>query len=112
MGMGQLLRTFAISLRNFLLGGNLVSLSLLSPRKIAFYATETLFYFDTLHSRRGIPERNVFEVLQVDRDVQQISLALPSSPNRGTWFNACSSRAPDIVSLCLICRILKPRVVF
>jgi len=44
------------------------------------------------------------------KEVKQISLACPA--HKDTWFNRCCSRASDLVSLCLICRILKPKVVF
>ncbi|RLB06063.1 MAG: hypothetical protein DRG83_01165 [Deltaproteobacteria bacterium] len=110
MNVRQLVRTLVVSTKNLLLGGNLASFSLLHPKKMVFYATECLFYLDTMYSKRGITEKNVFEVLKPEGEVQQISLVCPDTG--GTWFNPLSSRASDIVSLCLICQILKPKVVF
>jgi len=59
----QLLRLYAVAARNFLIGGNLAGLRLLGkPREMIGYATENLFSFRSMADRRGIPQKNVFEV--------------------------------------------------
>lgn len=111
MRINKLIRIGAIVFRNVLLGGNLISLSLVrSPRGMARYVTECLFLYKTFRRKRGIPEKSVFEVLP-SNNVERIKLAGLDSGE--TWFNTSfASRATDIVNLCLICQIVKPKVVF
>ena len=104
----QLLRLYAVAARNLLLGGNLRSLLLLDkPREMVAYATENLFAFQSIADQRGIPQRNVFEVFP------QAHLAKINLCNNGeTWFRRSASYVTDIVSLCLICQAVKPKVIF
>jgi predicted O-methyltransferase YrrM len=110
MAIRERIRTIGIVLRNTILGSNLVSLTLIrNPTRMAVYVTECLFYYKTLGGKRGIPQKNVFEVLP-SNNIEEVKLGYLNSG--GTWFVPFSSRAADIVSLCLICRIIKPKVVF
>jgi hypothetical protein len=105
----QTLQLYAVAARNFLMGGNLSSLSLLGkPQQMVAYATENLFAFRTMADRRGIPQKNVFEVLP-DARLARVELC---NPNGETWFQKSASYVTDIVSLCLLCRAIKPRVIF
>jgi hypothetical protein len=105
----QLLRLYAAAARNFLMGGNVSSLSLLAkPRQMVAYATENLFSFRTVADRRGIPQKNVFEVLPQVR-LAEINLC---NTNGETWFRNSASYVADIVSLCLLCQAIKPKVIF
>src|SRR5260370_4357079 len=61
--MNQTFGAASIGIRNILLGANLRSLAkLLRPRQLAFYSTQTLFFYDSLF-RNGLPVKNVREVL-------------------------------------------------
>lgn len=96
--------------RNVLVGGNLASLTLVTkPRAMLQYVSYSLFSYKSLSGRRGIPQRNVFEVLP-RADTEAITLAGLTSGD--TWFYPEASYAVDIVSLCLLCRLTKPSVVF
>jgi predicted O-methyltransferase YrrM len=95
--------------RNLVMGGNLAALSLLrDPRSLLFYASENLFLLHAIAGRRGVTESNVFDVLG-GGDSQQITLA---NLQGETWLKAVSTYAADLISLCLICRAIEPRVVF
>ncbi len=106
---GQLLRLYAVAARNLLMGGNLSSLSLLAnPRQMIAYATENLFSFRTVADRRGVPQKNVFEVLPQAR-LAKVNLC---NTNGETWFKNSASYVTDIISLCLLCQAIKPKVIF
>jgi Methyltransferase domain len=105
----QTLQLYATAARNFLMGGNLSSLSLLGkPREMIAYATENLFAFRTMADRRGLPQKNVFDVLP-DARFAKIDLC---NTNGETWFRNSASYVADIVSLCLLCRAIQPKVIF
>jgi predicted O-methyltransferase YrrM len=109
MRVRPLLTAGILAARNVLLGGNAVSLSFLNaPKKMVEYATECLFLYKILGSRRGIPSRNVFDVLPCEGEV---AITLTDFKG-GSWFRPIASYTVDLVSLCLICRLVKPRVVF
>lgn len=110
MRLDQIAQLGAVAMRNVILGGNLISLPLIvrNPQMMVVTATENLFLYKTLNSKRGIPQKNVFEVLHA-HDVEDIKLG--NLKGEETWFYAGSYIA-DIVSLCLICQIVKPKVVF
>jgi predicted O-methyltransferase YrrM len=106
-----MVETALVVVRNIILGGNLASLTLLTrPRLWVTYVSECLFMWKTLDSRRGIPQKNVFEVLTA-KDVETVRLG-NLQVEQSAWFWPDPSYATDIISLCLICQILKPRVVF
>ena len=105
----QSLRLYAVAVRNMLMGGNFASLSLLAkPRTMVAYATENLFSFRTVSDTRGIPQKNVFDIFPQAR-LAQIRLC---NTNGETWFRNSASYVADIVSLCLLCQAIKPRVIF
>src|SRR6516162_1971558 len=109
MSIAQHTKAVLIAARNCLLGGNLASLSLLTkPTAMVGYASENLFLYRTLTNRRGLPQKNVFEVLPQAR-VTDIHLY---STGEFPWFSALPSFTADIVSLCLLCKAIQPKVVF
>jgi hypothetical protein len=109
MKVRPLLTAGVLSARNLLLGANALSLSLLNtPRKMVAYANECLFLYNVFGSRRGIPSRNVFEVLPCEGEV---SITLTDFKGE-SWFRPVASYTVDLINLCLICRLMKPDVVF
>jgi hypothetical protein len=109
MRLGQALETARTVLKNVFLGGNIISLSLLAkPQEMIGYISESLFLYKTISSKRGLPQKNVYEILQAD-NIETIRLG---NLKGVAWFLARASNAVDIVSLCLICQIIKPKVVF
>ncbi len=105
----QSLETARAAVRVLLLGGNLASLTLASrPRELVAYLSESLFLLRAMTGRRGVRQSNVFDVLDCP-PTQEITLA---NLDGDTWLREVPSYTADIVSLCLICRALRPRVVF
>ena len=110
MSFKQPIRTAAIAVRNILLGSNVASTALLArPAELASYATQALFLLDTLLRRRGLPERNVLEVLPGAPRHVPIELA---GRQEGVWFGSLSPFLADLVGLCILCRAIEPRTVF
>lgn len=106
----QFLRLSAIAARNLLVGGNVSSLSLLAkPRQMVAYANESMFFFRTFTRRRGLPERTVFDVFPQARFTD---ISLLNRENDETWLHTVTSFTADIVSLCMLCRAIQPKVVF
>lgn len=115
MEMIQTIKAVAVAIRNLVLGGNLVSLQLWrQPKRLVGYVNENLFLYQAYTATHGLPQKNVFDVLSA-ADVETIQLAnlkLAWTPYGEPWFHNVASYAVDIVSLCLLCQILKPEVVF
>jgi Methyltransferase domain len=109
----QFLSFARVGIRNAVLGANLASLSLVrNPRAMFVYMTESLFLFGTLTKTRGVEEKAPFEVFPSD-NILTIQLANLGSGDAGqTWFGPVASFLTDIISLCLICRLVAPRVIF
>jgi len=113
MKTAKIVQTTLMVGKNVVLGGNLASLSLLAkPRELVRYVGESLLLYRSIASRRGIPQRNVYEVLKSDNPTVVEQICLGSLANGESWFTAVPAYATDIVSLCLICRILSPKLVF
>jgi len=111
-GLAKTLYAGSVAARNVLLGANLASLPLvLRPRKMVEYVSESLFLYKAMSGRRGLPEKNVYKLLPAEEH-QSIVLGHLRDPLDRTFFFHIPSYASDIVSLCLICQILKPKVVF
>jgi hypothetical protein len=115
MKFGTSIQIFGILLRNAILGGNIESLRLWrQPRAMADYMRQCVFLYKAYTSTRGMPQKNVFEVLP-NQGVETIRL---SNLNQATslygepWFHAVTSYSVDLINLCLVCQIAKPKVVF
>ncbi len=112
MRIGPKARASAIAVLNLLKGSNVASLGLATrPRACLGYANEALFLYRTLTGRHGLPTRNVFDGVRGPA-VSTITLANPDPAVERSWFHAVSSYATDIVSLCLLCRMLEARTIF
>ncbi len=110
MNLRQTLEAMVLGIRNTILGGNLISLTLLArPEMMIRYIADSLFLYRAMSSRRGLPQKNVVEVLQSPGE-ETIKLGCLSSTEAWFWPQALYTQ--DIVSLCLLCQIVKPKVVF
>src|SRR5258708_84603 len=106
--MNQTFRAASIGIRNILLGANLRSLAkLLRPCQLAFYSTQTMFFYDSLF-RNGLPVKNVREVLPHE-EFADVSLFLGTDD---FWINDVPSGGSDLVSLGLITRLIQPKRIF
>ena len=116
MKIGKAAETALLVSRSLLFGGNVASLSMIGkPRDLFRYVGESLLLYHSIASRRGVPQKNVYEVLKPTLNghngtAEQIVLG--NLDGKGAWFQPEPAYAVDIVSLCLICRILKPKTVF
>lgn len=106
--MRQTVKAAAVVLRNLLWGGNIASLSLRQPRKMLECVWESLFIYQEVAARRCLPGRHVYEVLSCP-PVVSVNLG---GLNADGGFGFPPSSTIDIISLCLICRLLRPKVVF
>ena len=103
------IRAALIAARNVVVGSNLSSLRLIRhPRKMVGYHGEALFLLDAFARRRGLPERHVLEVLPQGSPV---SVRLGARTD-SMWIRAATSYLADLVGLCLLCQVLRPRSVF
>jgi len=110
MRLRQAIEAAAVGIRNTILGTNLASLTLLPhPERMIRYVADNLFLFGAMNSRRALPQRNVFEVLSSDSTE---TITLGSLQSGDAWFWPQALYTQDIVSLCLICQTLKPKIVF
>ena len=106
----HLLEAAAIGLKNTLVGSSLASLSLIGrPRRMVQYIADSLFLHRALSGRRGAPQKNVCDVLP-SSGTQSIRLGSLNTSEAWLWPQALYTQ--DIVSLCLICQTIKPKVVF
>jgi Methyltransferase domain len=102
-----MLRTYAIAVRNLLLGGNLKTVGL-SPREALNYVGECLFLDRLMHPNGDLPQKQVWEALGVSSNVN-VTLC----PNGAEeWFRSVASYNADIIGLCALAQILKPKVIF
>lgn len=109
------IRAGAVGLRNLLVGANLASLPMVRhPRQLLGYVNESLFLLRSYAGTRALEQRNVFEVLAAGDTCPIVLGGLGGSSGRhgDPWFHTIASYASDIVSLCLICRIVRPKTIF
>jgi predicted O-methyltransferase YrrM len=106
----QLLEAARVGGRNILYGTSLASLSLIGrPREMIQYLAESLFLHRAITGRRGVPQKNVAEVLPANGPR---SIRLGNLDSDQAWLWPQSLYTQDLVSLCLICQICQPRLVF
>ncbi len=114
MKVSQLKEVTAAVTKNLALGANVASLSLIRrPRDMLLYVQECLFLHKTLTSGRGVPQKHVFEALPAP-PTENIRLATSSDERSGgsTFFCSTASYVSDIISLCLIARLIGAKTVF
>jgi predicted O-methyltransferase YrrM len=105
----QLVSAGYASLRALALGGNAVALSQVArPRAMVGYASECLFLHGALNGGRRLPQKNVWEVLGAPAE-PSIRLGGLDAEH---WFGPYASFSADLVNLCMLCRIVEPRVIF
>lgn len=103
-------RTAAIAARNIAVGSNLASSVLITrPRALVGYASESMFLLRAMRQHRGLPERQVYEV--VPHRERDFTIALAECAD-SSWFGPVASFLVDLIALCTLCRLLEPRVVF
>ncbi len=96
--------------KNIFLSINVISLSLLMTlKRMVDYITESLFIYHKLFSKNAITKKNVFQALP-GSSLETIELG--NLGGSETWFTEIASYTADIISLSLICKIIKPKVVF
>jgi hypothetical protein len=99
-----------VGVRNLLAGTSLASLSLAgSPRRMIQYVADSLFLHRAMSGRRKVPQKNIVDVLS-SGGTQSVRLGALDTDQGWFWPQAFYTQ--DIVSLCLICQIVQPRVVF
>jgi hypothetical protein len=107
--MKQTVRTAVIAARNLILGANLKSLHLLTrPRAAVHYAGECLFLDRALRPQSDIPQKPVWEVFGVGSEIPVV--ISPKAANQ--WFHAVASYGMDLIGLCMLAQIVKPKKVF
>ena len=98
-----------IVVRNLIMGTNLAALSLIRrPRRMRSYVWESLFLHKEFSGTRGLLSRYPYDVLPCP-PVVTINLG---KLNAGGGFFSPGSWTVDMVNLCLLCQLLKPKVVF
>jgi hypothetical protein len=98
---------FGIVLRNMILGGSLESLfALRDPRRAAYYVGECRFLYKCIFPKDGFVQKPVWEVFGAD----QVPVVLYGGVT-GEWFHAVASYTADLVSMCMLCQILKPKTI-
>jgi predicted O-methyltransferase YrrM len=109
------LMTAGNTFKNLVLGANLVSLKLITtPRKMIDYVYESLLLYKSANSKSRIQRKNVFDVLPAS-NTERIAISnlhFHGTYGGRTYLHYFPSYCSDIVSLCLICQIVKPKVVF
>ena len=107
-----MLRTAYVAMRNVMLGGNLVSLTLLPDAKQAVsYSTECLFLQRVMRDGWGLPQAPVWKGLGLHNEPKHLDLTL--YPDAATeWLRQVASYSADLLGLCMLCQILQPKVIF
>jgi hypothetical protein len=76
---------------------------------IVQYVADSLFLYRAMSGRRGVPQRTVVDVL-ASGSTQSVRLGALDTEQAWFWPQALYTQ--DIISLCLICQIIRPRLVF
>jgi predicted O-methyltransferase YrrM len=100
-------RELGIVFRNLFLGGNVEAfLSLGDPRTAAYYVTECRFLHRCIFPNGDLPAKNVWEALGAD----EVPVVLYGEAAK-EWFRPMASFTADLVSMCMLCQILKPKTI-
>jgi predicted O-methyltransferase YrrM len=101
-----------IALRNVILGGNFAAARFVAePRKLVSYVSECLFLFRLANPQGGLPQVPVWEGLHLPTDAGDLGIRMYADAAE-EWFRRAASFGVDLVSLCAMCRILQPKVIF
>ena len=109
---GKRASIFTRVLRDTVVGGNLASARFAGkPRTFARYANECLFLYGLFDHQNGLPQAAVWKGLELGAVTAQVDVAMyPEAADE--WFPGLASLGVDLVSLCTMCRILRPKVIF
>lgn len=106
--MKENLRAFLLAFRNIVTTINLIKIPLvLYPKKLLGLVQSELFLFKTICGKRKLIQKNVYEVLNSQKKNVEIKINLPNK-----WFLSDCFYTKDILSLCITCQILNPKVIF
>ncbi len=113
MRANQIMNTLGIAarvLKSVVMGGNLESLRLVArPRRQVEYISECLLLSDSLRARtKSVQHKHVHEAFGAQPAENIVLGNLTAGAEHWLW----GSYALDIVSLCLLCRLVRPRLVF
>jgi predicted O-methyltransferase YrrM len=107
-----MLRAAYIAMRNMVWGGSLASAGLIgNPRRMVGYVTESLFLYRLMAQRDDLLQVPVWNVLGRPGEVEDVNIQIYTEAAT-EWFRDVPSYAVDLVSLCMLCRILKPKLIF
>lgn len=103
------LREIGIVLRNTIVCANLRSLgaAMRNPRMAAYYMTECGFLYRCIFPNHDLPQKPVWEAL----GGEETSVVLYSHAAK-EWLRPAASFTADLVSMCMICQVLRPKVIF
>jgi predicted O-methyltransferase YrrM len=111
-GCGMKPRDILIAFRNLAAGSSVYSLKFLShPRTMVSYVSECLFLGRQFNgnSNGALPAMNVWDYFHFDANV---SIALDGKSSDSDWFRSIASYTVDLVAMCMLCQMLRPKVVF
>jgi hypothetical protein len=99
------------ALRNVIVGGNLAAARFIAePRKLVSYVSECLFLL-RLVDQQGLPQAPVWKGLRLPGETGDVGITIfPDAAEE--WFRGAASFGVDLVSLCTLCRILQPKIIF
>lgn len=98
---------YLIAMRNLLTGANLKALRL-PLHEARYYAGECLFLDRAMHPNGDLPQKAVWDALGASGEVPIV--LCPEVAEE--WFRSVASYSADLVGLCAIAQILKPKVIF
>ena len=107
-----MLRAAYIAMRNIVWGGSLASAGLIgNPRRMVAYVTESLFLYRLMAERGDLAQVPVWKGLGQSGEGDGLDVVI--YPEAATeWFRDVPSYAVDLVGLCMMCKILQPKVIF
>ena len=101
------IREVAIVLRNIFMGANIDSmLSIRDLSNSVYFVTESRFLHRCIFPNGGLQAKNVWEVLGAD----EVPVTLYGDAAQ-EWFRPVASYSTDLVSMCMLCQILKPKTI-
>jgi len=110
--VGSMLLAVCVAIRNVVVGGNLASTGLIgSPQKLVAYVSESLFLYRLMAQKSDLPQVQVWKGLGLPAEAARIEVMLCAEAAE-EWFRNVPSYGMDLVSLCTLCRLLRPRVIF
>jgi predicted O-methyltransferase YrrM len=105
--LNSTLRPYLIALRHLLIGANLKAITK-SPAQAAYYARECLFLNRAMYPNGDLPQKAVWEVLGASSELPIV--ICPTVADE--WFRSVASYSADLIGLCAIAQIIKPKVIF